>query len=127
MIRINGKPPTEDQEQMRVVVYLQKKNILHYAVWNGGNKSMTEAIRAKRMGLVSGVPDICVPIPRGGFCGLYLELKRLKGGVLSDNQAYWIEALRNQKYRVEVCRGADAAIEVIEDYFNGKSNINYSG
>ena len=110
------KCQTEDQEQMQLVKYLQCRRLLFYHVPNGSNRSMAYTAKLKCLGLSPGVPDICIPIPRLTYHGLYLELKRKKGGVVSDSQKYWIAELRKQGYRAEVCRGADKAIEVIEEY-----------
>jgi len=63
-----------------------------------------------------------VPVPLesqpGQFfcCGLFIELKRRHGGVVSREQKEIHKLLRAQGYRVEVCKGADAAIQAIIDY-----------
>ncbi len=41
-------------------------------------------------------------------------------GVLSPNQKNWIERLKEQDYRVEVCYSATEAIKTIENYLNIK-------
>jgi hypothetical protein len=53
---------------------------------------------------------------RGPYHGLFLELKRIKGGVVSPEQDRWHAELRAQGYRVEVCKGAEAAWTVLLDY-----------
>lgn len=89
---------------------------LMYHIPNGGKRSGTEAARFKAEGVKSGVPDIFLPVPRGGKHGLYIEMKRQKGGSVSDNQSEWIEKLRSQGYRVDVCKGWEAASRVIVEY-----------
>jgi hypothetical protein len=113
---MNDKILSEDDEQTRLAAYLSKKNILFYAIPNGGRRDMLEAIKLKRTGVRSGVPDICIPIARGAYHGLYIELKRVKGGVLSDNQQFWLEALFAEGYFSQVCKGAVEAIELVEKY-----------
>lgn len=110
----------EYREQCIFVSYLEKQNILHYAVPNGGLKSMEEGSKLKRMGVKSGVPDICVPILRSTYGGLYIELKRKKGGVISDNQKKWLKLLQNSGQYVAICNGSDEAIKVVTDYLNGR-------
>ena len=96
---------------------MTKRNIPFYAVPNGGSRNMKEAVKLKRTGVRAGVPDLCIPMARKGYHGLYLELKRVKGGVVSEHQTYWLALLKAEGYRAEVCQGFDEALKVIEDYF----------
>ena len=89
---------------------------LMYHVPNGGSRDVREARRMKGQGVKAGVPDICLPAARGGYHGLYIELKRPRGGRVSEAQGEWIEALRREGYRAEVCAGFDQARAVIEEY-----------
>lgn len=66
------------------------------------------------------MPDICLPVARGGFHGLYVEMKA-QGGRPSDEQKAWIAALRAQGYRAEVCVGWHAARQLIEDYITASA------
>ena len=95
------------------------------AAYGGGMKTLKSgrsipvaAIRAHRMkaeGLRPGVPDLCLPVARGGFHGLFLELKT-KTGRLRPEQALWLDALRDEGYRAEVAHGLDEAVEVLRSY-----------
>lgn len=67
-------------------------------------------------GLRRGVPDICLPVARGGYHGLYIELKRLHGGRVSPEQLEWIDALNQQGYCACVCKGWEAAAAEIGKY-----------
>jgi len=51
-------------------------------------------------GMRRGVPDLCLPVARHGYHGLYIELK-VAGGRLSEAQDGWIAALTKQGY---LCR-----------------------
>jgi hypothetical protein len=115
--KVVGDNPLEAQEQVKLIVYLRKRNILHYAIPNGGKRGQMEAIRLKQQGVVAGVPDICIPVARKGHHGLYIELKRVAGGTVSDAQQYWMEALAKEGYKAEIVRGYDAAIAIVEEYF----------
>lgn len=79
---------------------------------------MTEALKLKREGVKSGVPDIHICMARKGYHGLYIEMKRTKGGVVAENQRFWIEALRREGYKAEVARGMDEALKILEEYFS---------
>jgi hypothetical protein len=118
------QPPKEDQEQealMRWAAYQSGKFpelSLLYHIPNGGSRNKAEARALRRRGVKAGVPDLCLPVARSSFHGLYIELKRQTGGRITDNQDEWIDSLIGQGYRVEVCKGFQAAVDVILDYLN---------
>lgn len=93
---------------------------LMYHIPNGGSRSKAEAGRFRAEGVKSGVPDICLPVARGEYHGLYIELKRVKGGRVSPAQQRWIAALRDQGYCACVCKGWDDAAHVIKAYLENK-------
>lgn len=114
--------PSEAQEQMALMHWAQwqvsahpELKLLHH-IPNGGSRTRSEAGRFKAMGVKAGVPDLFLPVARGGFHGLYIELKRETLGKTSAVQLGWISALRKEGYRVEVCHGWQAASDVIMDY-----------
>lgn len=122
MRKIKAQPlpiPTEDQEQTSVAQYLDiVANGKWFHVPNGGSRNVIEATKLKRMGVKPGVPDVWVVIPKKGFSGLVIELKRQKGGVVSPDQKRWVEYLRNAGYSVHVCKGAGPAVEVVNWYLD---------
>jgi hypothetical protein len=86
-----------------------------YAIPNGGSRHKIEAYNLKKQGVKAGLPDICLPIRRKGFIGLYIELKVGKNKT-SEHQEKWIERLRKHGHRVEVCYGWEKAKDIILDY-----------
>jgi hypothetical protein len=90
---------------------------------NGGKRDITTAKRLKAEGVKAGVPDICIPVPRGNYHGMYIELKAT-GNKTTANQNTWIAALKAQGYYVIVCYGWDAASKEILKYlaFRGVNN-----
>jgi hypothetical protein len=88
---------------------------------NGGHRSKTTAIRLKAEGVKAGVPDICLPVPVGGFHGLYIELKAGKNKTTAE-QDKWLDALTDNGYFAAVCYGWQAASKAIIDYLEGKYN-----
>jgi hypothetical protein len=79
----------------------------------------------KRQGVKPGVPDICLPVPRRHWHGLWLELKTPKSatsraGVVSADQKAWLSHLAVNDYRAEVCWGWEAARATILDYLGAK-------
>ena len=88
---------------------------LLYHIPNEGKRSKAAAGRLKAEGLKKGVPDLCLPVARGEYHGLYIELKALDGKATRE-QVGWIGNLRQQGYYAEICAGSERAIRVIEDY-----------
>ncbi len=89
---------------------------LLYHVPNGGKRSIVTAAKMKQAGVRAGVPDLFLAIARGGFHGLYIELKRRDGGELSNEQREVISLLGAQGYCVEVAAGWEKAAALIEAY-----------
>ena len=113
--------PSEDVEQMQVLNYCRMMSGAHpelelvYHIPNEGKRSKTAAAVQMRIGLKAGVPDLCLPVARQGFHGLYIEMKSLTGR-LSAKQRNWLDRLAEQGYKTAVCYGAEEAIAVIADY-----------
>jgi hypothetical protein len=90
--------------------------LLHH-IPNGGFRFKSTAAAMKRQGVRPGIPDLSLPVARGRFNGLYIELKRKgEGKATTDNQDWWISALRTEGYRAEVCEGWEAARDVLVEY-----------
>ena len=113
---------TEEEEQSAVfewaswmVKQLPDLDLLFH-VPNGGWRSKPEAARLKKAGVKPGVPDLCLPVPSGGFHGLYIELKRRQGGTVSPEQKEWLAALQEKGYRAIVAHGAEEACNEIYRY-----------
>ena len=117
---------TEDGHQLAVMCwaalnlnrYPDLKWLHHIA--NGGFRNKREAAKLKAMGVKRGVPDLNLPVKRGIFSGLYIELKKLKKGVVSDEQNEWIDFLRSQGYGAIVCVGWEQARDTIIKYLEWK-------
>jgi hypothetical protein len=115
--------PSEHAEQAMVIrwadLHSDPRLKLLYAVPNGARVSIGTARKLKAEGLRAGVPDLVLPVPIGGYHGAYIEMKRVKGGVVSPKQQGWHEALRDQGYYVAVARGAEEAQRLILQYLSG--------
>lgn len=114
--------PSEHAEQAALVRWaaLQARTTpelaLLLAIPNGGARNAITGARLKREGVRPGVPDLFLPVARGGRHGLFLELKRRRGGSVSADQRAWLRDLAGQGYHVAVCRGWDEAREAIAQY-----------
>jgi len=91
-----------------------------FAVPNGGVRSIATARRLKGEGVLAGVPDLFLPVPRGQHHGLFLEVKTEKGR-LSPAQESLCDYLRGQGYRVEVVRSVEEGLNTVNGYLCKKS------
>jgi len=122
--------PTEYQEQRAVIAWARNMAemlqdgclaMLHGDA-TGVRVPIGCAVKMQAAGAYRGFPDLFLPVALesapGQYycCGLFIELKRRKGGVVSNEQRAVHDFLRRQGYAVEVCRGSDEAIDVIKVY-----------
>lgn len=104
-----------------------------HAIPNGGNRGDTEKSRSieggkmKAEGVKKGVADCFLPVKRGIWSGLYIEMKKpglepktlkSKGG-LSDEQMAFAEFVKTQGFGWIVCYSWIEAKEILEKYLTG--------
>lgn len=87
-----------------------------FAVPNGGARARKTAVDLKAEGVKPGVPDYLLPVQRGGYVGLAIELKRLDGGRTSPEQREWLAHLEAQGWHAVVRRGWEEAVDELRDY-----------
>ena len=109
---------TEHDIQVNCVNYFRIRypKGLIYAIPNGGQRNVIVASKLKAEGVLSGVPDLHIPISKKGYNGLYVELKNGKAGKVSDNQKTIMQKLKNEGYQCEVCRSFDEFKNVVDNY-----------
>lgn len=116
---------SEARHQKAVIDWSQQPSIrarfpclklLHH-IPNGGNRDAIEGRHLKEQGVRAGVPDLCLPVARGSYHGLYIEMKT-DTGKPSDEQLWWGHELSEQGYFGEVCHGWQSAVRVLEWYLN---------
>jgi len=88
---------------------------LLFAIPNGEYRDWKTAKKLRAEGVKAGVPDLFLPVPRGGYHGLWIEMK-ITGGRLSKVQRLWHLALQGQGYLVKTCWSVQEAQEVLEEY-----------
>lgn len=88
---------------------------LLFAIPNAGKRSRGAGGKLRAEGMKAGVPDLCLPVARGQYHGLFIELKA-KGGRPTDEQKTWLRALAEQGYYACICVGWANAKKAIEDY-----------
>jgi hypothetical protein len=90
---------------------------LLFAIPNGGFRDKREAAKLKATGTKAGVSDIFLSVSRGGWHGLYIELKKF-GGKPKPEQLEFIQAAKAQGYCGAIAVGWIQAVEYIEGYLN---------
>ena len=110
--------PTEHDLQVQCLRWLryQYPQVLCYAIPNGGQRNTIIAAKLKAEGVVSGVPDLHIPVPRGGYASLYIEMKNGKAGRLSEHQKEVIPRLQAFGNKVVVCRTFEEFRREIKEY-----------
>lgn len=108
----NRRPRAEPEYQMQSAVFKWARlpcvqaqypglNLLEGSM-NGVKLTATQAAKAKAAGMLRGAHDIRLPVPRGGFTGLSVELKAGKNKPTDEQIAYG-EALIEQGWKVLYC------------------------
>lgn len=125
--------PMEDDEQMAVIEWASNfvyfdgvplSEYIHHSPNGGKRETKTnaagqtycpEGVRLKKMGTKAGFPDLFLYIPRGGYCGLFIEMK-VKGGSTSAEQRAIHKRMTAIGYYTAVCFGSVETINLIKKY-----------
>lgn len=115
--------PTEHQIQCAFITWAHlnakawPELALLFAVPNGGYRPPRTAAKLAAEGVRAGVPDVLLPVARGGWIGLALEFKR-PGGKLSPAQIAYIDRLVHAGWLVLVVDDAQAAAARVRSYLD---------
>jgi hypothetical protein len=113
--------PLESEIQCQVIEWFKLQYPQHEGLFwanpNGGSRHPLEAANLKRQGVMSGVYDLTLAIPRGPYHGAYFEVKR-KGGKLSENQKLFKGRLTAEHYYVAEFYSFEEGVEVINRYLS---------
>ena len=93
---------------------------LMFAIPNGGERNKIVAANLKAEGVKRHVPDIFLPVSRGAFHGLFIELKKPGKHHVDDGQRAFIEELHRLGYGAKVCVGWEEARDMILTYLKWK-------
>lgn len=101
-----------------IVLCMPEVAELIYHVPNGGHRHKATAGKLKEQGVKAGIPDLVLPMARGGYFGLYIEFKATppNDAVVSTTQHACIRRLNDQGYLALVCRGHFDAMEQLRAY-----------
>jgi hypothetical protein len=108
-----------------VVKYLQLKypRVRYCASLGGIRTSFKQAVKAKATGYVKGFPDLQITEARGGYYGLFIEIKQLKRYATKE-QKQWILDLTDRGYKALVTKGLEQTINEIDKYLKLKPTNN---
>ena len=115
---------SEGDEQQKLFQWASiASNLLHYEglgllfhIPNEGKRSRFSGGKMKAEGLKRGVADVCLPVPRGPYHGLFFEMK-YGNNKLTKEQEQFLKGVRAQGYATWVCYSAQEAIELITHYY----------
>lgn len=103
--------------------YHPELELLHASA-NGMKRDLRTGAKLKASGVKPGVPDLFLPVARGGCHGLFIEMKAIypdgSRGSVSKEQQGWIKNLKAQGYRVRVCWGWTEALNELLEYLRGE-------
>lgn len=122
----------EDAESQALWQRAQLTPILRdhlYHIPNGGKRNPKEAARMKGMGVRAGVHDYHLPVARGAYHSLWIELKPIVKGQkpsVAASQYEWRDKMRNQGNAAFVVHGWVYAIAIMLDYLK-LGNSEYDG
>jgi hypothetical protein len=103
---------SEHLEQVRLVSWFRRNylGVRVFAIPNGGHRGASQGAALKAEGVQAGVPDLFVPA-----WGMWIEMKREAGGMVSPVQRDWIAYLEGIGHRVIIGRGFEDAKRQILD------------
>lgn len=111
----------EDNLQKSCVLWFRyqfpRYSKLLFAVPNGGKRNIREAERLKSQGVIPGVSDLILMIPKNGLGSLCIEMK-IEGGRQTINQREWQEQVEKVGIKYEIARSIDEFMNIINKYLN---------
>lgn len=122
MKRFRKEQKTESAEQILLIQWCKRKSYLYpmlnniFAIPNGGLRNKITAARLKLEGVKKGVPDLFLAVPNEDYHGLFIEMKRIKGGTTSEDQIKWKHLLEEAGYCHRVAYGFEEAKRELKKY-----------
>ena len=93
----------------------ETRRLLFHVENERSNGDKVDGARRKAMGLVAGVSDLILLIPRGPYHGLMIEMKT-EDGYQREEQKTWQALVEAQGYKYVICRSLTDFQQVINSY-----------
>jgi len=108
----------EEGLQTAVINFLKEyyPKARYCASLGGIRTGIKQAKKGKSTGYVKGFPDLQITEARGGYFGLFIELKFDKQCYMSGAQKDWLRDLESRGYKAVCCKGYDDTIKTINEY-----------
>lgn len=113
--------PKEKKEQKDFVAWFKKNHpsVKIMMIRNDGYRTPREKVEQKEMGLLSGAADLYIP-----EWHLWIEMKRIKGSRLSEEQANFRDYVRNEcGDNWMMPKGCEDAIQLIQWFIDGRPEL----
>jgi hypothetical protein len=99
--------PLESDEQKKCIEYLeilklQGNDILYTATAQSTYTGIRQQVKNKALGVRKGLPDLIIIINKKL---VFIELKRVRGGVISQEQKQWQTKLKEARQCAYICKG----------------------
>jgi hypothetical protein len=107
----------ESRIQSACVAYFRTKHrdIVIFAIPNGSKRKPITGSILKREGVLAGVADLFIMAPRGGFHGLFIEMKT-KTGRQTESQKLFQNICELEGYAYRIARSLDDFMQLTSNY-----------
>ena len=122
-MRLQNMKASETTEQIKLFTWARQQAeyipelALMYHVPNEGKRKQTTGQIMKAQGVKAGVPDLCLPVSRNGFHGMYIEMK-FGSNRPTKAQREYMAALQEAGNMAKVAYSAEQAREIIRNYLS---------
>ena len=104
----------KEEEHLEQVAFInwfngveQFKDLIIFSIPNGGKRGIKTAIKLKKEGSKSGIADLQILLPNGKT--VFVEMKKEKGGKLSNSQLEFIDKAQSLGHTVLIGNGCNEA------------------
>lgn len=103
------------QTEVATWIRCEHPRILWTASAGGMRTGIHTARKMKAMGYRKGCPDLLIFEPRGGYLGLFIELKA-PGGTKQPQQREFLQEANDRGYMAVFCEGYKETVDFIGKY-----------
>lgn len=116
---------SEQKHQIFLIDWAKLHNIPLVQIPNEGKRTRRQGAIMKKMGLTSGLPDLMLLEARGGFFGLFIEMKRNRRYRKSEmrtptwiKQEQILQKLNKEGYKAVRVFGWEDGANILKSYYD---------